>query len=167
MPRKTLLPDTSNSHTTKAQSDAREAAERLWRRGNLEDYEPETLSAEGMAIFAALTDALPEAAMAKVDGYTLENAADALDQMRKCRQRIAEEGLTVEQVNGNGIKVRKPNDCIAILSKYSDMAKKWLVELGLTPSARGKVASDAAAAAAKPKSLRDLLAEDDFDDGEG
>lgn len=166
MPRKTLVADTSKSHTTKERGEAREAVESLWRRGNLKDYEPMTLSDEGMAIFAALADAIPDTAMAKVDGYTLENAADALDQMRKCRQRIADEGLTVQQMNGNGILVKKPNDCIAILAKYSDMAKKWLVELGLTPSARGKVASDAAAAASRPQSLRELLAEDDSDDGE-
>lgn len=167
MPRKTLVGETSKSHTTKAERAAREASEALWRRGNLADYQPTMLSEEGMAIFAALADAMPDSALAKVDGYTLETAADAIDQMRRCREAIARDGLIVKATNGNGIAVEKANDHIAILARYSDIAKKWLVELGLTPSARGKIASDAAAAAAKPKGIRAILEEDDDDDGEG
>lgn len=166
MPRKTALAGTSRKHTTKAEQRAREEQEALWRRGKLADYEPATLTASGLAIFAALADAMPEAAMAKVDGYTLETAADALDKMRECREAIEAEGMIVSVLNGNGIMVSKPNDHISIYKRYSEIAKKYLVELGLTPSARGKIATEAAAAAAKPKGLRELLAEDDFDDGE-
>lgn len=159
MPRKTLAEGTSRKHETKARKAARSRAEAEWRRGSIADYEPATLSPSGMEVFAALAMAMPEAALAKVDGYTLETAADAIDKMRECRERIEAEGLTVIATNGNGIEVERPNDHIAIYQKYSDIAKKYLVELGLTPSARGKIASDAAAAAVKPMGLREMLAE--------
>ena len=156
---------TSARHATKAQAKAAEEASERWRRGSLSDYEPKTLDAAGMEVFAALAEAMPDDAMAKVDGYTLETAADAIAKMRECRAVIDAEGLTVTARNGNGILVTRANDHIAIYRQYSDIAKKYLVELGLTPSARGKIASDAAAAAARPKTLREILAEDDDDVG--
>lgn len=167
MARRALIAGTSARHSTKAERRAAAEADARWRRGSLADYEPETLDAPGMEVFAALAEAMPDEAMARVDGYTLETAADAIAKMRECRALIDAQGLVVTAVNGNGIEVERPNEHIAIYRQYSDIAKKYLVELGLTPSARGKIASDAAAAASRPKTLRELLAEDDDDVGAG
>lgn len=166
MPRKTVLEGTDRKHATKEQREAVKRHIEPWKIGKLADYEPQILTNSGMLIFEALVESLPQEVMAKVDGFTIETAADALDKMRMCREKIDTDGLVVQKVNGNGKKIECANDHIAIYAKYSEIAKRFLVELGLTPSARNKVATDAAAAAARPPSLREILAEDDETNGE-
>lgn len=161
MARKSVVSSTTKGHLTNRQKQARAKSEASWRRGEIADYQPTTLTDAGLVIFAELANAMPENSLAKVDGYTIEAAADAIDKMRECRMTIDGEGMIVSAINGNGIEVDKPNDAIAIYQKYSEIAKKYLVELGLTPSARSKIAADAAAKASKPMGIREALAEDD------
>ena len=77
--------------------------------------------------------------------------------MAQGREAIDRDGILVEVVNGNGIAVRKQNDMLLAYQKYSEIAKKYLVELGLTPQARSKIAIDAAAKASKPATVFDML----------
>lgn len=161
MPRKAVVTGTSKKHRTKKEAAIQEQVYESWRRGNLSDYEPKNLTPEGLVIFGSLAKAMPENALAEVDGYTLETAADAIDQMRICREHIKKEGTVVRRKNGNGQVVQRLNDYVTVYKQYADIAKRFLVELGLTPSARSKIASDAALEAARPQSLRDILAEDE------
>lgn len=157
MARTAVMSKYTKKHLTNGEKAARAAAEEMWRKGAIADYEPSALTESGMDVFAALVDAIPEAALAKIDGYTIEVAADAIDKMRECRESIDRDGLIIETVNGNGIKVRKQNEMLLAYQKYSEIAKKYLVELGLTPQARSKIAIDAAARASKPATVFDML----------
>ncbi|WP_418831571.1 phage terminase small subunit P27 family [Paraeggerthella sp.] len=163
MARRAVVSGASKGHQTKAQKDRRAQVEAEWRRGNIADYEPMMLSESGMIVFAELANAMPNDALAKVDGYTLETAADALDKMRECREAISSEGLIVDMPNARGELVPEQNKSILVYQKYSEIAKKWLIELGLTPSARSKIANDAAAKATKKSSVFDVM--DDEDEG--
>ena len=157
MARTAVMSQYTKKHLTNGEKAARAAAEEMWRKGAIADYEPGALTDSGLAVFAALVEAIPDGALAKIDGYTIEVAADAIDKMRECREAIDRDGILVEVVNGNGIAVRKQNDMLLAYQKYSEIAKKYLVELGLTPQARSKIAIDAAAKASKPATVFDML----------
>lgn len=157
MARTAVMSKYTKKHLTNDEKAARAAAEEMWRKGAIADYEPCALTDSGLAVFAALVDAIPDGALAKIDGYTIEVAADAIDKMRECREAIDRDGILVKVVNGNGIAVRKQNDMLLAYQKYSEIAKKYLVELGLTPQARSKIAIDAAAKASKPATVFDML----------
>lgn len=157
MARTAVMSQYTKKHLTNGEKAARAAAEEMWRKGAIADYEPGALTDSGLAVFAALVEAIPDGALAKIDGYTIEVAADAIDKMRECREAIDRDGILVKVVNGNGIAVRKQNDMLLAYQKYSEIAKKYLVELGLTPQARSKIAIDAAAKASKPATVFDML----------
>lgn len=147
---------------TKQERAAREAAEAEWRRGALADYEPIGLTESGMAVFAELAEAIPESVLCKVDGFTVEAAADAIDKLRECREVLAREGLLVEYTNKAGATNVDQNKAALLYQKFSDIAAKRLADLGLTPTARAKVAQEAAAKAAqKGKTAFDVFGDDD------
>lgn len=147
---------------TKQERAAREAAEAEWRRGALSEYEPVGLSESGMAVFAELAEAIPESVLCKVDGFTVEAAADAIDKLRECREVLAREGLLVEYTNKAGATNVDQNKAALLYQKFSDIAAKRLADLGLTPTARAKVAQEAAAKAAqKGKTVFDVFGDDD------
>lgn len=147
---------------TKQERAAREAAEAEWRRGALSEYEPVGLSESGMAVFAELAEAIPESVLCKVDGFTVEAAADAIDKLRECREVLAREGLLVEYTNKAGATNTDQNKAALLYQKFSDIAAKRLADLGLTPTARAKVAQEAAAKAAqKGKTAFDVFGDDD------
>lgn len=147
---------------TKQERAAREAAEAEWRRGALADYEPIGLTESGMAVFAELAEAIPESVLCKVDGFTVEAAADAIDKLRECREVLAREGLLVEYTNKAGATNVDQNKAALLYQKFSDIAAKRLADLGLTPTARAKVAQEAAAKAAqKGKTVFDVFEDDE------
>lgn len=147
---------------TKQERAAREAAEAEWRRGALADYEPIGLTESGMLIFAELAEAIPESVLCKVDGYTVEAAADAIDKLRECRAVLARDGLLVEYTNKAGATNTDQNKAALLYQKFSDIAAKRLADLGLTPTARAKVAQEAAAKAVqKGKTVFDVFGDDD------
>ena len=147
---------------TKQERAAREAAEAEWRRGALSEYEPVGLSESGMAVFAELAEAIPESVLCKVDGFTVEAAADAIDKLRECREVLAREGLLVEYTNKAGATNVDQNKAALLYQKFSDIAAKRLADLGLTPTARAKVAQEAAAKAVqKGKTVFDVFEDDE------
>lgn len=147
---------------TKQERAAREAAEAEWRRGALADYEPIGLTKSGMAVFAELAEAIPESVLCKVDGFTVEAAADAIDKLRECRAVLARDGLLVEYTNKAGATNTDQNKAALLYQKFSDIAAKRLADLGLTPTARAKVAQEAAAKAVqKGKTVFDVFEDDE------
>lgn len=161
MPNNPKPVNASTGKISKQERAARLAAEQEWRRGAIEDYQPVGLSASGMEVFAELAKAIPDGILCKVDGYTIEAAADAIDKMRECREILDREGLLVEYTNKGGNTNVDQNKAALLYQKYSDIAGKKLADLGLTPSARAKVAQDAAAKADKHKTVADLFEDDD------
>lgn len=157
MARRAVQAKYNKKHLTSEERALREESEAQWRKGVIADYEPGELTESGMEVFASLVEGIPDNVLAKIDGYTIEVAADAIDKMRECREAIDRDGIIVEAVNGNGIPVRKQNEMLGVYQRYSDIAKKYLVELGLTPQARSKIAIDAAARASKPATVFDVL----------
>lgn len=152
----------SKAKIGKQEKAARLAAEAEWRRGAIEDYQPVGLTDSGMAIFAELAKAIPDGILCKVDGYTIEAAADAIDKMRECREILERDGLLVEYTNKAGATNVDQNKAALLYQKYSDIAGKKLADLGLTPSARAKVAQDAAAKAIERKvTVADIFNDDD------
>lgn len=161
MPNNPKPVNASTAKISKRERAARLAAEQEWRRGAIEDYQPVGLSASGMEVFAELAKAIPDGILCKVDGYTIEAAADAIDKMRECREILDREGLLVEYTNKGGNTNVDQNKAALLYQKYSDIAGKKLADLGLTPSARAKVAQDAAAKSDKHKTVADLFDDDD------
>lgn len=162
MPQAAVPVSMKTGSMSKQEREAREASEAQWRRGALSEYEPVGLTDSGVAIFAELAAAIPENVLCKVDGYTVEAAADAIDKLRECREVLRREGLLVEYTNKAGATNIDQNKAALLYQKFSDIAAKRLADLGLTPSARAKVAQDAAAVAAKSrKTVADIFDDDE------
>ena len=89
--------------------------------------------------------------MSKIDGYTIEACADAIAKMEDLREQINREGIVVDG---------KQNQAVVAYAKYAEIAKRYLVELGCTPSARAKIANDAAQHAARKKTIADIFDDD-------
>lgn len=66
--------------------------------------------------------------------------ADAIANMQKCRDIIQKDGLIVEYTNNSGAVNKDQNKAILIYQKYSEIFHKFAGELGLSPSARSKLA---------------------------
>ena len=153
MGRKALLEPESRAGLTKRERERRAAEEAAWRNGRLADYEPVALDDAGYRAFATIASALPPDRVTLVDGYTIEAAADAIAKMQGLRSRIDEEGV----ITADG----QQNRAVLAYAKYAEIAKRFLVELGCTPSARAKIANDAAASASRHTTVADIFADDD------
>ena len=146
---------------TKAEKAAREAGEIAFKAGEIRDYTPLTLSERGREIYDQIVDTLPDDLLSLTDGYTIEIVADSIDMMHDCRELIQRQGIIVKYTNTRGVSNAEQNKAILAYQKYSDIFKKHVTELGLTPSARAKIASMAAEGANKKPTLDDMLEEDD------
>lgn len=151
MANRARLSETTNRKRSKQEQAARIAEEEAWRIGKLEDYEPTTLDEYGMTAYERIVRAIPESKLAEVDGYTIERAADNLADVHRIKDEIIALGFSAAFDSGLYQEKRRAEE----------QARKWMIELGVTPSARSKIAMDAAAAIAKPKTTRAALLEID------
>lgn len=112
-------------------------------KGNngLERKAPASLSKAGQLIYMEILDNIPLEMFNRTDSYVIEVVADAIDQMRECREVIREDGLIVEYTNSAGQTNKDQNKAILIYQKYAEILKKYLGEIGLSPSARSKIAN--------------------------
>lgn len=168
------LPTTVNKrHLTSEEKQKRKDVEDRFKVGEIADYNPVGLSAKGKRIFKLLVESVPKEVLCKVDGYTIEVAADAIDNMRKCREIIKKEGLIVgknDQKNSetaletSGKKQLtngEPHKAIGIYQKYSEIARKYLADLGLNPVARAKIANEAITKSKSSKVTASSIFDDD------
>ena len=151
MANRARLSETTNRKRSKQEQALRIAEEQAWRIGKLEDYNPTTLDEYGTIAYERIVRAIPENKLAEVDGYTIERAADNLADVNRIKQEIAEVGFAAAFDMGLFQEKRRAEE----------QARKWMIELGVTPSARSKIAMDIAAAASKPQSIRAALMEDE------
>lgn len=152
MANRSHIGETTNRKRSKQETAARLAEEQAWRVGTIEDYEPTSLDDEGLVAYNRIAKAIPTGKIAEVDGYTIERAAANLADVQRIESEIADMGLVAAIQDGK---------LWAAKHKAEEQARKWLIELGCSPSARAKIASDVAASIAKPKTIRELMAEDD------
>lgn len=161
--------DMKTGAITKAERERRQQAESVIR-GNrpLSQAPPESLADEARNIYATILENLPLEQMNETDGYTVEVVADAIANMRRCRKEIDSVGLFVERYDRNDNRIREQNVAVGVYQKYSDILKKYIAELGLSPAARSRIASLAKEPeqTAGKKTLMELLNEDgDADEG--
>ena len=152
MANRSHIGETTNRKRSKQEMAARLSEEEAWRAGSLKDYEPVSLDSDGMVAYERIARAIPADKIAEVDGYTIERAAANLADVQHIESLIANIGLS-EAIQGGKLWAAK--------HKSEEQARKWLIELGCSPSARAKIASDVAASIAKPKTIRELMAEDE------
>lgn len=163
--------DMKTGAITKAERERRKQAESAIRGTRpISKTPPSSLSEDGKKVYKTILKNLPLDQMNETDGYTVEVVADAISKMRECRREIHENGLFVDSADRSGNPIREQSKAIAVYQKYSDILKKYISELGLSPAARSRIASLAKEASEQTnkKSLMDILNDDeDEDDAEG
>lgn len=145
----------------------REALEKKYKGERAISIEPpDTLTEEGKKIYLIILDNLPADVLNEADEYTVEVAADAIAIMRECRRDIAKNGLFTTYTNSAGMENRDQNKAVLVYQKYAEIFKKYIAELGLSPSARSKIANLASVdnPQEKKKTLMDILNEEDEDE---
>ncbi len=152
MPRKALPTSVNKRHLTNDEKRTRKEIEENLKIGKIADYKPVGLSRQGNRVFKFLAESIPEDVLCEVDGYTIEVVADAIDNMRKCREMIKKDGLIIGDTDDLDTCNGNPHKAIGIYQKYSEIARKYLADLGLNPVARAKIANEALAKT-KPKQI--------------
>ena len=101
---------------------------------------PTDLCSKGKKAYKEIVESLPTDFLNNTDVHTVSIVADAIANMQKCRDIIKKEGLIVEYTNNSGAVNKDQNKAILIYQKYSEIFHKFAGELGLSPSARSKLA---------------------------
>ena len=128
---------------------------------------PETLSEEAKAIYLEVLDNLPLEDMCQTDGYSVEIVADAIANIRACRRELVANGLFYDGVDRKGIPCREQSKAIDVYRKYTDILKRYIPELGLSPAARSRIASLAKAEKeTKHNTLLDILRDMDEEENQ-
>ena len=159
--------DMKTGAISKSTYDKRKKLEDAYKGANpISDIPPETLTDEGKEIFSVILRNLPAEILNETDSYSIEVVADAIATMRECRREIKRSGLIVSYTNNAGVENKDQNKAVLIYQKYSEILKKYIAELGLSPSARSKIANMATQDPhGSKKTLMELLNEDDDEDG--
>lgn len=141
MGRKSKPVDNTTGHRTKAEKEARKEAEnKLKTSDNLINRTPTWLSDEAKKIYKFLIEQFKETAiLCNLDKETVAICADAMYRMRQAQAIIEEQGLIIEG-NKNGVTAMIENPAVRIYEKYEKIYAKMINELGLSPSARSKMA---------------------------
>ena len=101
---------------------------------------PPYLCSKGKKIYKNIIESLPEDFFNNTDEYVVAIVADSLAKMQECQEIIKREGLLVEYTNTAGATNIDQNKAVLIYQKYCEIFKKYIGEIGLSPSARSKMA---------------------------
>ncbi|MED4225397.1 phage terminase small subunit P27 family [Neobacillus cucumis] len=101
---------------------------------------PTDLCSKGKKVYKEIIESVPKDFLNNTDIHTVSIVADAIANMQKCREILKKEGLIVEYTNNSGAVNKDQNKAILIYQKYSEIFHKFAGELGLSPSARSKLA---------------------------
>lgn len=139
--RKSKPVDQVLGHRSKAEKEARkEAEDKLKSSDNQISRVPPHLSAEAKKIYKWLVEQFKETGiLCNLDKETISICADAMYRMRQAQAIIEEKGLIIEG-NKNGVSTLVENPAIRIYEKYEKIYARMITELGLSPSARSKMA---------------------------
>ena len=101
---------------------------------------PSYLCSRGKKIYENIVASLPEDFLNNTDEYVVAIVADSLAKMQECQKIIKKEGLLVEYTNTAGATNIDQNKAVLVYQKYCEIFKKYVGEIGLSPSARSKMA---------------------------
>jgi P27 family predicted phage terminase small subunit len=133
--------DLKTGGITKDEYNKRKSAEdKLKGSKQISKTPPKDLCKKGKVIYKEIVNSLPDEFLNNTDIYTVSIVADAVANMQKCREIINEQGLLVEYTNNSGATNIDQNKAILVYQKYADIYNKFSGELGLSPSARSKLA---------------------------
>ena len=76
---------------------------------------------------------------ANVDIGVVAIVADAYIKMNQANEILKKEGMLINHTNKAGAENLVKHPALEIYSKYNDIYKKYLVEIGLSPSSRAKL----------------------------
>lgn len=128
-----------SKHLTKKEIAERKEQEDKLKGNNDLVYKPPTyLSREEKKIYKFLVEQLRETGILNnLDITILETTVDAIYNMQKAKKIIDEVGLVTQKENGELVR----NPATLIYKDYNGIFNKCCMELGLSPSARAKIAS--------------------------
>lgn len=101
---------------------------------------PAYLSGTGKGIYKNIVESMPKDIFNNTDEYVIAIVADSLARMQECQNIINNEGLIVEYTNSAGATNYDQNKAVLVYQKYCEIFKKYIGEIGLSPSARSKLA---------------------------
>lgn len=126
---------------TKDEYQARKSAEeKLKGKKRIPKTPPKYLDERAKKIYKNIITSLPEDFLNNTDEYVVAIIADSLSKMQECQEIIKREGLLVEYTNTAGATNIDQNKAVLIYQKYCDIFKKYIGEIGLSPSTRSKMA---------------------------
>lgn len=126
-------------HSTKKEIEDRKREEGKLKGNNDLVYKaPSYLSKEEKKIYKFLVEQLKNTGILNnLDITILETTVDAIFNMQKAKKIIDEIGLVTKKENGELVR----NPATLIYKDYNAIFNKCCMELGLSPSARAKIAS--------------------------
>ena len=101
---------------------------------------PSYLCTDGKKIYKNIVESLHEDLLNNTDEYVVSIVADALAKMHQCQEIIKREGILVSYTNTAGATNIDQNKAVLVYQKYCEIFKKYIGEIGLSPSARSKMA---------------------------
>lgn len=129
------------SNMTKAEIDARKKAEVKLKPKADNIKPPSWLDRDGKREWkrvAAELEALD--LLTNVDVTALAVYCDAVSRYIEATKAIRDEGITVEYTNAAGATNTVANPNVAIARQYAQLIRQYLIEFGLSPSSRAKLA---------------------------
>lgn len=131
--------DLQTSHLTKEEYESRKEQEKkLKGNDNLVYKPPKNLSKDGKKLYKFLVNELKESGILNnLDITILETCVDAILKMQECNELLEEHGLIITKADGSLVR----NPASTIYKDYNAIFNKCCMELGMSPSARSKLAS--------------------------
>lgn len=125
--------DQSVGHKTKAEMETRkQAEEKIKGADDLITRTPSWLGKEAKKIYKFLIEQFKQTGiLTNLDKETVAICADTIAKMREAQKVIDEQGLIIDG---------KANPAINIYEKYEKIYAKMITELGLSPTARSRMA---------------------------
>lgn len=94
---------------------------------------------DGWIEIAPMLDA--RGVLTQADAVSLQALCERYADWRELREEVRAEGRTYSTTNPAGDEMIRPNPKAAMLDEAERALKGWLIEFGLTPAARSKVAA--------------------------
>lgn len=131
----------TTGHRTKEEIQQRqEAEERLKGNSNKIHIVPKWLCKDGKKEYKRLVAELENTnILTNVDIGVVAICADAYVKMNQANEIIKKEGMLIEYTNKAGATNISKHPALEVYAKYNDIYKKYLVEIGLSPSSRAKL----------------------------
>jgi P27 family predicted phage terminase small subunit len=130
--------DLQAAHLTKEEySKRKQAEEKLKGNDSLVYKPPKTLSNEEKKLYRFIVKELQSSnILNNLDITILETTVDAIVRMQECKQILNEYGLVTTKEDGTLVR----NPASTIYKDYNAIFNKCCMEIGLSPSARSKLA---------------------------